>query len=152
MKSISNLILHLMHDTISSIHLYNGARVRLYQHTGYKGSSRYITKHKYMDDPLIRTIKSHPLGFYSGDDEGYIRFWGLGEVEIKVENYLPTIVGQTLHLPAQEQLQSRPMPSEPLPPRSHRAPIENINPVETKRKIINELRDLFKKRKRKRKK
>lgn len=34
----------------------------------------------YMEDPLIRTLASHPKGFYSGDDDGFIRFWKIGKI------------------------------------------------------------------------
>lgn len=36
--------------------------------------------HYYMEDPLIRKLYPHPLGFYTGDDTGYIRFWKLGGI------------------------------------------------------------------------
>jgi len=45
----------------------------------------------YMNDPLVRVLKQHPFGFYSGDDEGYIRFWTLGSVSIKMEHYDPPL-------------------------------------------------------------
>jgi hypothetical protein len=36
--------------------------------------------HYYMEDPLIRKLYPHPLGFYTGDDTGYIRFWKIGGI------------------------------------------------------------------------
>jgi len=47
--------------------------------------------HKYMDDPLMRVIRQHPFGFYSGDDEGCVCFWDIGDPEIKVENFTPPL-------------------------------------------------------------
>lgn len=35
-----------------------------------------------MEDPLIRKLCPHPLGFFNGDDDGYIRFWKRGELEV----------------------------------------------------------------------
>ncbi|MHA1985781.1 MAG: hypothetical protein ACW98D_03985 [Promethearchaeota archaeon] len=36
--------------------------------------------HHYLEDPLIRKLYPHPLGFYTGDDTGYIRFWKIGGI------------------------------------------------------------------------
>ena len=36
--------------------------------------------HYYLEDPLIRKLYPHPLGFYTGDDTGYIRFWKIGGI------------------------------------------------------------------------
>lgn len=47
--------------------------------------------HQYINDPLIRIIRQHPYGFYSGDDNGSVCFWGLGETKIRVENYSPAL-------------------------------------------------------------
>ena len=47
--------------------------------------------HQYMGDPLMRIIHQHPFGFYSGDDNGSVCFWGLGDIKIKVKNYEPPL-------------------------------------------------------------
>jgi len=62
--------------------------------TGYGGiwgfwSKNYNKKYYlYMDDPLIRIVRHHPTGFFSGDDEGCIRFWKLGEVKIQSKGFI----------------------------------------------------------------
>ncbi len=54
--------------------------------TGYGGVWAYWNEdyskifHYYMEDPLIRKLYPHPLGFYTGDDTGYIRFWKIGGI------------------------------------------------------------------------
>jgi hypothetical protein len=63
--------------------------------TGYGGiwSFRWdgsnSSYHTYMDDPLMRVLCQHPFGFYSGDDDGCVCFWDLGNVEIELKNFLP---------------------------------------------------------------
>ena len=47
--------------------------------------------HQYMDDPLMRIIHQHPFGFYSGDDNGSVCFWGLGDIKIEVKNFKPPL-------------------------------------------------------------
>ena len=47
--------------------------------------------HQYMGDPLMRIIHQHPFGFYSGDDNGSVCFWGLGDIKIKVKNQEPPL-------------------------------------------------------------
>ena len=39
----------------------------------------------------MRVIRQHPFGFYSGDDEGCVCFWDIGDPEIKVENFTPPL-------------------------------------------------------------
>ena len=62
--------------------------------TGYGGIWAFWSKdfnkiyHLYMDDPLIRILHQHPVGFFSGDDEGYIRFWKLGKVKIRSTTFI----------------------------------------------------------------
>lgn len=41
-----------------------------------------ISYHYDMNDPLIRKLYPHPLGFFTGDDDGYIRFWKIGELGV----------------------------------------------------------------------
>ena len=54
--------------------------------TGYGGVWAFWNEdyskifHYYMEDPLIRKLYPHPLGFYTGDDTGYIRFWKIGGI------------------------------------------------------------------------
>lgn len=38
--------------------------------------------HIFMQDPLIRKVVPHPLGFFTGDDDGYIRFWKIGSISV----------------------------------------------------------------------
>lgn len=65
--------------------------------TGYGGIWGFWSKdygkiyHLYMDDPLIRVLHQHPIGFFSGDDEGYIRFWKLGEVKIRSLGFMERV-------------------------------------------------------------
>lgn len=57
--------------------------------SGYGGMWAFWSKdynkiyHLYMEGPLIRILHQHPIGFFSGDDQGYIRFWKLGKVKIR---------------------------------------------------------------------
>jgi len=44
-----------------------------------------------MGDPLMRIIRQHPFGFFSGDDNGCVCFWSLGDIKIKVEDYYPPL-------------------------------------------------------------
>ncbi|MFX1257507.1 MAG: hypothetical protein ACFFAN_06595 [Promethearchaeota archaeon] len=39
--------------------------------------------HVYDEDILMRKLVEHPVGFYSGDDAGYIRFWKAGGLRIQ---------------------------------------------------------------------
>ncbi|GAH54384.1 unnamed protein product, partial [marine sediment metagenome] len=55
----------------------------------HRNSNKSI--HQYMVDPLMRIIHQHPFGFYSGDDNGSVCFWSLGDIKIKVENYKPPL-------------------------------------------------------------
>ena len=54
--------------------------------TGYGGVWAFWSKdynkifHHYLEDPLIRKLYPHPLGFFTGDDTGYIRFWKIGGI------------------------------------------------------------------------
>lgn len=54
--------------------------------TGYGGVWAYWNEdygkifHYYMEDPLIRKLYLHPLGFFTGDDTGHIRFWKVGGI------------------------------------------------------------------------
>lgn len=54
--------------------------------TGYGGVWAFWNEdynkifHYYLEDPLIRKLYPHPLGFYTGDDTGYIRFWKIGGI------------------------------------------------------------------------
>jgi len=41
-----------------------------------------ISYHIFMQDPLIRKVVPHPLGFITGDDDGCIRFWKIGSISI----------------------------------------------------------------------
>ena len=36
--------------------------------------------HYYLEDPLIRRLYPHPLGLFTGDDIGYLRFWKIGGI------------------------------------------------------------------------
>lgn len=36
--------------------------------------------HHYLEDPLIRRLYPHPLGLFTGDDTGYLRFWKIGGI------------------------------------------------------------------------
>ena len=56
-----------------------------------------------MGDPLMRIIKQHPFGFYSGDDEGSVCFWTLGKPKIEVENYDPPLKNYKAYLKFKEQ-------------------------------------------------
>ena len=49
--------------------------------------------HHYLEDPLIRKLYPHPLGFFTGDDTGYIRFWKIGG--IRSDYRLPTEILHT---------------------------------------------------------
>ena len=61
--------------------------------TGYGGiwtfrwNNSHNSSHQYMNDPLMRVIHQHPFGFYSGDDDGRVCFWSLGEIDIKVVDF-----------------------------------------------------------------
>ena len=92
----------------SSIVKYRGRFVI----TGYGGiwafsqqnSYLYMNSiHKQMGDPLMRIIKQHPFGFYSGDDEGSVCFWTLGKPKIEVENYDPPLKNYKAYLKFKEQ-------------------------------------------------
>lgn len=50
---------------------------------GFWSENHSTIYHHYMEDPLIRKIYLHPSGFFTGDDEGYIRFWKLGGISFK---------------------------------------------------------------------
>ena len=73
--------------------------------TGYGGIWGFWSKdfekiyHLYMDDPLIRVLHQHPIGFISGDDEGVIRFWKLGKGKIRSRGFIGR---EYLEVPSQE--------------------------------------------------
>ncbi|MFX1313181.1 MAG: hypothetical protein ACFFHD_11300 [Promethearchaeota archaeon] len=41
--------------------------------------------HYYMEDPLIRRLYPHPLGLFTGDDTGYLRFWKIGGIRSRYQ-------------------------------------------------------------------
>ncbi|MFX0149125.1 MAG: hypothetical protein ACFE8E_15430 [Candidatus Hodarchaeota archaeon] len=55
--------------------------------TGYGGIWAFYNKnyskifHHYMEDPLVRRLHPHPLGLFTGDDTGYLRFWKVGGIK-----------------------------------------------------------------------